>query len=102
MDDPLFIDDLHFGVPSPGFVWQLATAAFYSRRRRCRGGSVSAWYFLKLMGLRLLAMPGPQSETIVRRPMVWPSFAAVLTAVGVIVLPIPILSQAEPQIADDS
>ncbi len=50
--------------------------------------AISAYYYLRLMGLPLLAMPNAQSETIVRRRVLWPRVAAVLTAVAVIVLPL--------------
>ena len=50
--------------------------------------AMSAWYYLRLVGLPILAMPTPASETIVRRPVVWPRFAAVLAAIGVVIIPL--------------
>ncbi len=40
------------------------------------------------MGLPILAQSTPQSETVVARPVVWPRVAAVLTAIGVVILPV--------------
>jgi NADH-quinone oxidoreductase subunit N len=37
--------------------------------------------------LPVLAMPGPQAETIEKRPTVWPRVAAVLTALAVLLVP---------------
>ena len=34
LDDAVFIDDLHFGVPAPGALWLLGVAALLPRRRR--------------------------------------------------------------------
>lgn len=50
--------------------------------------AVSAWYYLRLVGLPVLHKPTAQSETIVRGPAVWPRVAAVITMVAVIVLPL--------------
>ncbi len=50
--------------------------------------AVSAWYYLQLVVQPILAMPGAQAESIVRRPMPWPRLAAVLTAIALIVIPI--------------
>ncbi|MHC4965796.1 MAG: NADH-quinone oxidoreductase subunit N [Planctomycetota bacterium] len=50
--------------------------------------AISAWYYLRLAGLPILAMPGPQAETIVKRPVVWPRVAAVLTGLAVLIVPI--------------
>ncbi|MHC4970269.1 MAG: proton-conducting transporter transmembrane domain-containing protein, partial [Planctomycetota bacterium] len=50
--------------------------------------AISAWYYLRLAGLPVLAMPGPQAETIVKRPVVWPRVAAVLTGLAVLIVPI--------------
>jgi NADH-quinone oxidoreductase subunit N len=50
--------------------------------------AISAFYYLRLIGLPILAMPSPASETIVPRPVAWPRLAAVLTAVAILVLPI--------------
>jgi NADH-quinone oxidoreductase subunit N len=49
--------------------------------------AISAWYYLRLVGLPILAMPSPQAETIVRRPVALPRLAAVLTALGVLLIP---------------
>ena len=50
--------------------------------------AISAWYYLRLAGLPVLAMPGPQAETIEKRPTVWPRVAAVLTALALLVVPV--------------
>ena len=50
--------------------------------------AISAWYYLRLVGLPIFAKPSAQSETIVRGPSVWPRVAAVLTAVAVAILPV--------------
>jgi NADH-quinone oxidoreductase subunit N len=50
--------------------------------------AISAWYYLRLAGLPVLAMPSPQAEMIVRRPVAWPRLAAVLTALGVLFIPL--------------
>ena len=50
--------------------------------------AISAWYYLRLVGLPVLAMPSPASETIVPRPVAWPRLAAVLTAAAIVVLPV--------------
>ncbi|MHC4217526.1 MAG: NADH-quinone oxidoreductase subunit N [Planctomycetota bacterium] len=49
--------------------------------------AISAFYYLRLAGLPVLAMPSPQAETIVRRPVAWPRVAAVLTALAILLLP---------------
>ncbi len=38
VDDHVFIDDLHFGVPGAGAPWLFGAAAFFPRRRRRTGG----------------------------------------------------------------
>lgn len=50
--------------------------------------AISAWYYLRLVGLPLLARPNAQSETIVASPVVWPRIAAIVTAIAIVVLPI--------------
>ena len=50
--------------------------------------AISAWYYLRLVGLPLLAKPNAQSETIVRGPVAWPRIAAVLTSIAVVVVPV--------------
>ncbi len=37
LDDAVFIDDLHFGVPAPGALWLLGLGALCARRRRRSG-----------------------------------------------------------------
>ncbi len=49
--------------------------------------AISAWYYLTLGGLPILAAPTPQTETITARSSIWPRVAAVITAAGVVVLP---------------
>lgn len=50
--------------------------------------AISAWYYLKLVGLPILASPGAQGDAVVHSPTPWPRFAGLLAAVGVLVLPI--------------
>jgi NADH-quinone oxidoreductase subunit N len=50
--------------------------------------AISAWYYLRLIGLPILAKPTAQSETIIRGPAVWSRIAAILTAAAVVILPI--------------
>lgn len=38
VDDEVFFDDLHFGVPAPGVLWLLGAAAICPARRRRAGG----------------------------------------------------------------
>ena len=49
--------------------------------------AISAWYYLRLVGLPILATPSPASETITRRAVAWPRVAAVLAAVAVVAAP---------------
>ncbi|MCH8006427.1 MAG: NADH-quinone oxidoreductase subunit N [Planctomycetes bacterium] len=49
--------------------------------------AISAYYYLWLVGLPILAMPNAQSQTVVKSKVVWPRVAAVLAAVAVVVLP---------------
>ena len=48
--------------------------------------AVSAWYYLRLAGMPILAKPTARSETIEASPSVWPRIAGVLSAVSLIVL----------------
>ena len=48
--------------------------------------AISAWYYLQIAGLPILAGPTAASETIVRTPAAWPRVAALLAAVAVVVL----------------
>jgi NADH-quinone oxidoreductase subunit N len=50
--------------------------------------AISAFYYLRLVGLPLLAKPTPQSEAIEPTPSVWPRLAGVLTAIAVVILPL--------------
>lgn len=50
--------------------------------------AISAYYYLKLAGLPLLAEPTPQTEAIERRPTPWPRVATIVLGVGVLVLPV--------------
>lgn len=49
--------------------------------------AISAWYYLRLVGLPILAKPSPASETVVRAPVPWSRVAAVLTGLALVVLP---------------
>jgi NADH-quinone oxidoreductase subunit N len=50
--------------------------------------AISAWYYLRLIGLPLLYKPTAQSETIVRGPALWPRLAGVLMAAALVAGPI--------------
>ena len=50
--------------------------------------AISAWYYLWLVTLPIMAKPSPQAETIVRCPSIWPRIAGALAAVLVLILPI--------------
>ena len=50
--------------------------------------AISAWYYLRLVGLPILAKPSPASETVVRAPVPWSRVAAVLTGLALVVLPV--------------
>ena len=50
--------------------------------------AISAWYYLRLVGMPILAGPTPCSETVHRSPVQWPRVAALGTAIAVVVLPI--------------
>jgi NADH-quinone oxidoreductase subunit N len=50
--------------------------------------AISAWYYLRLVGLPILYKPTAQSETIVRAPAMWPRIAGVITSAAVVLLPI--------------
>jgi NADH-quinone oxidoreductase subunit N len=49
--------------------------------------AISAWYYLRLVGVPLLQKPTPQGETIVRFPAVWPRVAGVVTSALLVILP---------------
>ncbi len=85
--------------PLLGFVgkWYLFMAGVQAQRLSLVvialvNSAISAWYYLRLVGLPLLAAPGAASDSVVRRPAIWPRFAAVLAAAAVVLLPI--LTQA--------
>jgi NADH-quinone oxidoreductase subunit N len=52
----------------------------------CLNSAISAWYYLKLAGLPILAPPSAASEGITRVPSYWPRFAALLAAAAVATL----------------
>jgi NADH-quinone oxidoreductase subunit N len=49
--------------------------------------AISAWYYLRLVGLPVMGAASPQSESIVRSPAIWPRIAGVAAAIAVVVLP---------------
>jgi len=49
--------------------------------------AISAWYYLRLVALPVLAKPSAQSETITPGPSAWPRVAGLITAVAVVVVP---------------
>jgi NADH-quinone oxidoreductase subunit N len=50
--------------------------------------AISAWYYLKLVGLPILGSPSAQGDAIVNSPSPWPRIAGVVAAVAVVALPI--------------
>lgn len=48
--------------------------------------AVSAWYYLKLAGLPLLAQPTARTEEITRTPSRWPAVAAILCTIAIVTL----------------
>jgi len=52
----------------------------------CVNSAISAWYYLKLAGLPILAAPPPAADSITRVPSYWPRFAALLAAAAVATL----------------
>jgi len=49
--------------------------------------AISAWYYLRLVDLCILASPTAASDTVKRGASAWPRVAAVLAAVAIVVLP---------------
>ena len=49
--------------------------------------AISAFYYLRLVGLPLMGQPNARSETVVNRPVTWARLAGVLTAAGAVLLP---------------
>jgi len=50
--------------------------------------AISAWYYLRLIALPILAKPSAQAETVVPSPAIWPRVAGIVTALGVLFVPI--------------
>ena len=50
--------------------------------------AISAFYYLRLVGMPILAQSTPQSETVVARPGMWPRVAALVMAISIVVLPL--------------
>ena len=50
--------------------------------------AISAWYYLRLVGLPILATPTPASESITHRPVPWARVAAVIAALALVALPL--------------
>ncbi len=48
--------------------------------------AISAWYYLKLAGLPLLAQPTARTAEITRTPSRWPAIAAILCTIAIITL----------------
>jgi NADH-quinone oxidoreductase subunit N len=65
---------------SAGQIWLVVIAGLNS--------AISAWYYLRLVGLPILAAPNARSETIGRSAVAWPRIAALLAAIAVVVLPL--------------
>ncbi|MCP3905131.1 MAG: hypothetical protein GY715_16015 [Planctomycetes bacterium] len=56
--------------------------------------AISAWYYLRLVGLPILAKPSARGETIVRSPATWRRVAAVICALAQLVLILPFFTGA--------
>jgi NADH-quinone oxidoreductase subunit N len=54
----------------------------------CINSAISAWYYLRFVALPVITKPSAQSDTVVAAPVVWPRVAAVVTAMGVLLLPV--------------
>jgi len=52
----------------------------------CFNSAISAWYYLKIAGLPILAQPTPQSEAVSGVPSPWPRWAGMIGAAAVAVL----------------
>lgn len=48
--------------------------------------AISAWYYLKLAGLPILAQPTPQSQSVSPAPSRWPALAAVVGSAAIVIL----------------
>jgi NADH-quinone oxidoreductase subunit N len=57
----------------------------------CLNSAISAWYYLRLIALPIMAKPSAQAETIVPGPQPWPRVAAIVAAMLVVLLPAPFL-----------
>lgn len=60
--------------------------------------AISAWYYLKLAGLPILARPTAQSEEVVRVPSRWPRVGAIVSAIAICtlwIIPGPIYSASQ-------
>lgn len=58
----------------------------------CVNSAISAWYYLRLVGLPILTQPTPHSESVVAVPSRWPGVVAIVCAAGVLVLPLALSS----------
>ncbi|HMN96764.1 MAG TPA: NADH-quinone oxidoreductase subunit N [Phycisphaerales bacterium] len=54
----------------------------------CINSAISAWYYLRLVGLPLLSPPTPQAEAVVPTPSIWPRVAALSGAAAILLLPL--------------
>lgn len=50
--------------------------------------AVSAWYYLRLVGLPLMSEPNERSDTVERAPVPWARLTAIVLVVALIVLPV--------------
>lgn len=50
--------------------------------------AISAWYYLWLVTLPIMAKPSPQAETIVRSPSMWARVMGVIAAILIVLLPL--------------
>ncbi len=50
--------------------------------------AISAWYYLWLVTLPIMAKPSPQAETIVRSPSMWARVMGAIAAILIILLPV--------------
>ena len=50
--------------------------------------AVSAWYYLRLVGLPLMSEPNERSDTVERVPVPWARLTAIVLVIALIVLPV--------------
>ena len=64
----------------------------------CFNSAISAYYYLRLVGLPLMGPETPRSEAVQKTPVVWPRLAAVVCSACIVILPVvisPLVSAAD-------